>query len=40
MKWFFIFTGIALITMLIGYLYGVIASRYLKKKFFKDDEAA
>ena len=37
MKWFFILTSIALITVLIGYLYSVIASRHLKKKY-KEDE--
>ena len=38
MKWFFILSGIALITVLIGYLYNVVASRHLQSKFFKDDD--
>ena len=38
MKWLFVLTSIALITVLIGYLYNVIASRHLQNKFFKDDD--
>ena len=33
----FILTGISLIVVLIGFLYSVIASRRLKKKYEKDE---